>query len=120
MPVFCEKYGIAGKIDIFDTEKGELVERKNQIKKIYDGYRYQVYAQYFCLVEMGYAVNKIYLHSLVDNKRYSIALPGEKERQEFGDLIAQIGNFNLETKNFTQNKAKCQQCIYSELCDFYH
>ena len=37
-PVFCEKYGIIGKIDLFDVEKCMLTERKKKIVTIYDGY----------------------------------------------------------------------------------
>lgn len=35
--IYSQKYGIEGKIDIFNINKGELVERKNKIKQIYDG-----------------------------------------------------------------------------------
>mgnify|MGYP004528745651 FL=1 len=51
--VFSEKYGIQGKIDIFDIDKELLTERKNKFIKIYDGYIFQIYAQYFALKEMG-------------------------------------------------------------------
>ena len=33
-PVYCEKYNLFGKIDIFDISKGILTERKREIKKI--------------------------------------------------------------------------------------
>lgn len=42
--IYSQKYGIEGKIDIFNINKGELVERKNKIKQIYDGYVFQIYA----------------------------------------------------------------------------
>jgi CRISPR-associated protein Cas4 len=51
--IYSEKFGLIGKIDVYDNRKKELIERKAKIKKIYQGYLYQVYAQYFCLVEMG-------------------------------------------------------------------
>jgi CRISPR-associated protein Cas4 len=35
MPVYSEKYGIAGKIDIYDSEKKTLTERKTMIKKVW-------------------------------------------------------------------------------------
>ena len=120
IPIFSEKYNIGGKIDIFNKKTGELVERKNKIKTIYDGYRYQVYAQYFCLKEMGYKVKKILLHSLSDNKRYLINIPGKKEIAEFESLIAKIREFSINQSKFKQNKEKCARCIYSELCDFYY
>ena len=51
--VYCSEFNLIGKIDIFDIEKGLLTERKNKIIKIYDGYIYQLYAQYYALKEMG-------------------------------------------------------------------
>jgi CRISPR-associated protein Cas4 len=38
LDVFSEEFGLIGKIDIYDSEKKELIERKRQIKTIYDGY----------------------------------------------------------------------------------
>ena len=52
MSVYSEKYKLCGKIDIFNTETKNLVERKNKVEKIYDGYKYQLYAQYYCMLEM--------------------------------------------------------------------
>ena len=114
--VYSERYGICGKIDIYDQDKKELVERKNFISTIYDGYRYQVYAHYFCLQEMGYPVESIFLHSLKDNKRYGIPIPGEFEIQEFCDLLQRIESYSLEAP-FQQNIRKCRNCIYNTLCD---
>ena len=45
--VYSEKYGIIGKIDMYDESKKLLVERKKHITKIYDGYIFQLYAQYY-------------------------------------------------------------------------
>lgn len=79
--VYCERYNLIGKIDTFDTEKGILTERKKKIKTIYDGYVFQLYAQYFSLIEMGYSVKSIRLYSICSSilfmklktvKRYSI------------------------------------------------
>ncbi len=36
--VYCEKYGLLGKIDLFDVQKGILTERKKKIKTVFDGY----------------------------------------------------------------------------------
>lgn len=35
--VCSSKYNLVGKIDVFNIETGELVERKKKIKTIYDG-----------------------------------------------------------------------------------
>lgn len=93
--VYCEKYGLCGKIDVYDQENKFLIERKNKVVKIYDGYRYQLYAQYFCLKEMGYEVEKMFIHSLSDNKRYEIGLPAGSELEKFEKTINEIKNFDI-------------------------
>jgi CRISPR-associated exonuclease Cas4 len=57
--IYCERYKLCGKIDLFDADSGKLSERKREIKTIYDGYVFQVYAQYHALTEMGYKVKSI-------------------------------------------------------------
>lgn len=52
--VFCSEYILCGKIDIFDIDSGVLTERKKKIKTVFDGYVFQLYAQYFAMKEMGY------------------------------------------------------------------
>jgi CRISPR-associated exonuclease Cas4 len=115
--IYSEKYNIGGKIDVFDKGKGALIERKTKIKTIYDGYKYQVYGQYFCLTEMGYNVKKILFHSLTNNKRYEIPLPNKKEIKTFENHLQAIRSFRVEEKQFTANTQKCQHCIYAQLCD---
>ncbi len=116
--VYSEKYRLYGKIDLYNQNSHELVERKYHIKKIYDGYRSQVYAHYFCLQEMGYEVKKIFLHSLKDNKRYVITIPKKDEIEEFESLLERIWQYRLEHR-FQQNPKKCRQCIYNTLCDIH-
>ncbi len=119
VPVYSEKYGLFGKIDLFDLETGVLTERKKKIKTIYDGYVFQLYAQYFALCEMGYDVKTIRLYSFDDNKVYSIELPENDETMfsKFEKLIADIQSFSFD--NFKQNNLlKCQNCIYEPLCSF--
>jgi CRISPR-associated protein Cas4 len=65
--VYCEKYNLVGRIDTFDTATGVLTERKNSITAVYDGFRYQLYAQYFALSEMGDDVRALRLYSKKDN-----------------------------------------------------
>ena len=36
--VYCEKYNLIGKIDVFDEKTGVLTERKKKIKTVYGGY----------------------------------------------------------------------------------
>jgi len=115
LEVYSEEYRLCGKIDLFDKESGLLVERKNKVSKIYDGYLYQLYAQYFCLLEMGYVVKVLALYSLTDNKKYQIELPDDEAVKKFKNLIFAIRNFDLN--NFKDpSKAKCENCIYRQLC----
>lgn len=115
LEVYSEKYRLCGKIDLFDKESGVLMERKNKISRIYDGYLYQLYAQYFCLSEMGYSVKALALYSLSDNKKYEVDLPDNQAIETFESLISKVRNFDLE--NFKQPaKTKCENCIYRQLC----
>ena len=116
--VYCEEYGLIGKIDLFDAENGVLTERKRTVKTIYDGYVYQVYSQCLALREMGYEVVKIVIHSLTDNKNYIIPLPENDTEMflKFKKVIREMHEFKIE--NFVQNNAeKCKNCIYEPACD---
>jgi CRISPR-associated protein Cas4 len=117
--IFSEKYNLVGKIDIFDIKTKTLTERKKQIKVIYDGYILQIYAQYFCLIEMGYKVEHLKLYSKDDNKSYPIDLPTNNKimYDKFTKTIKDLQNFNLNDK-FTANIEKCKNCIYYNLCDY--
>ncbi len=116
--IYSEELGVIGKIDLFDTKKGILTERKNKIKKIYEGYYLQLYAQYFCLIEMGYEIKEIRFHSLSDNKIHKVSLPTEENKQKLKDTISNMNAFDLD-REFSQNPNKCKMCIYKELCDYY-
>ncbi len=114
MEIYSDKYNLAGKIDIYDKEKEILIERKTRIKQIFDGYRYQLYAQYFCFLEMGYSVKKMKLHSLEDNKNYKVNIPSEKEKEDFEKIIKKINNFNLNDL-LNHSCPNCKNNIYSNL-----
>ena len=118
MEVYSHRYNIAGKIDIFDQKKGLLSERKKRIKVIYDGYIYQLYAQYFALEDMGFSVKSLRLYSMDDNKSYPVEKPeNDPQRfQAFEALLADIRRFNLND-DFIPNPNKCSNCIYSHVCD---
>lgn len=117
--VYSEQYGIGGKIDLFKQAESHLIERKRSIKRIYDGYVFQLYGQCYALREMGYEVQKISLYSMLDLKTYAIPLPEENEtyRQRFEQLISNMKTFTLE--HFHQdNPLKCRRCIYRAACCF--
>jgi CRISPR-associated exonuclease Cas4 len=118
LTVYSEKYRLLGKIDTLDLHKKELCERKYSVSAIYDGFHYQIYAQYFALLEMGYKVDSLKIYSKKDNKNYQIKCPGKNEIHEFDMLIDNIRSFSLYD-SFSQSQLKCKKCIYNPLCDYY-
>ncbi len=116
LTVYAEKYNLLGCIDVFDVEKGLLTERKYSITAVYDGFRYQLYAQYFALTEMGYKVNEMRLYSKKDNKIYPIPLPTAHDIMRFEQLLEKIRSFSLDDP-FDLNPNKCKNCVYNPLCD---
>lgn len=116
--VYSERFNLIGKIDIFDTKKGVLRERKKKIKVIYDGYIFQIYAQYFALVEMGYDVKHLELYSIDDNKTYPVTLPDQDKEtfRRFVDTIDAMKTFHMDSFH-QKNMEKCRRCIYEPACD---
>lgn len=117
--IYCEKYNLVGKIDTFDSQSGVLTERKKKIKKVYDGYVFQLYAQYFALVEMGYTINTMKLYSMDDNKIYEIPKPEDNFQMlyKFEKTIYDINHFSI-SKFKQDNEFKCKNCIYEPLCSY--
>lgn len=116
--VYCEKYNLVGRIDTFDTATGVLTERKNSITAVYDGFRYQLYAQYFALSEMGYDVRALRLYSKKDNIVYPVPFPTASQINDFEYILKCIRDWNAE-RDFVPNPKKCRACIYSALCDCF-
>jgi CRISPR-associated protein Cas4 len=114
--VFSSEYGIVGKIDLFNTQTGELVERKTKIKRVYAGHRAQLYAQAICLRERGIKVRKMTIRSLKNNKKFLVPILSQKEEKRFGALVCKIKNFQPEKNKKVKNQKKCQECIYANLC----
>lgn len=116
--IFSEKYNLCGKIDIFDVDNGLLTERKKHISKIYDGYIFQLYAQFFCLSEMDYVVKNMRFYSSDNNKVFPVELPEENTEMysKFVKTIEEINCFDISSYN-PSNIGKCQRCIYENLCD---
>ena len=118
LEVYSEKYNLVGKIDIYNKSTKTLTERKKKIKEIYDGYVFQLYAQYFAMIEMGYEVDRLVIHSIDDNKNYDIDLPENNEEafHKFERTIAEIHRFDINSFSQT-NREKCSHCIYCPYCD---
>lgn len=106
LSVYSARLGIKGKIDVYDAKNKDLIERKYHVKQVYTGYKYQLYAQMYCLEEAGFSVKRLFLHSLSDNKRYEIPLPGKVGKKEFEDVIAKMKSFDaVSIRNHT-----CSHC----------
>ena len=112
--VFCEKYNLIGKIDILDRQTKTLIERKHKISKVYQGHIYQLYAQYFALLEEGYEIKKLKIYSISDNKNYFIPLPCPTDIMQFEIFLNQLANDTIF--HGEQNQAKNDTSIYN---DFY-
>lgn len=114
--VWSETLQIYGKIDIYRASTQTLIERKYILKQIFRGQLYQLWAQYFCMKEMGYDVKRLAFYESSTHKTYPISLPNEQERKELEYFIASFRRFN-PSQPITVNPNKCRHCIYCSLCD---
>ena len=116
LSVFSEDLGIIGKIDLYKAKEKLLLERKYRLEKIYQGQIYQLWAQYFCMIEMGYVVEQLAMYSISSNKLFPIKIPDTNDKAELKSFISRFKDFNpLEPINTNPNK--CAHCIYCNLCD---
>lgn len=114
--VYCEKYGLLGRIDIYDRRTRTLTERKYSVSAVWEGFRMQLYAQYFALQEMGCEVASLRIHSQKDNKTYHVPLPTRDDVMRFETILGQMRSFSMDAP-FDANPRKCPKCIYRALCD---
>lgn len=116
LPVYSSQYKLMGKVDVYRRKEKMLIERKYQLKQIFQGQIYQLWAQYFCLQEMGYEVERIAFYETSTNKMIPIPLPEEKGIIQFAAFIESFHQFNPADTIHT-NPNKCRHCIYCNLCD---
>ena len=116
LPVMSEQLGVMGKIDVYRKKEKKLIERKYQLKQIYQGQIYQLWAQYFCMVEMGYEVDKIAFYEISTNKTIPISLPTAENKHELMCFIQSFKEYDPSAP-FVANPNKCRHCIYCNLCD---
>lgn len=114
--IFSDELGICGKIDIYNAKEKSLIERKYQLKTIYQGQIYQLWAQYFCMIEMGYEVEKLSFYAISENKTFPIPIPSIPQKLELQQFIETFKSYNPED-TFSINTNKCAHCIYCNLCD---
>lgn len=112
--IYSEKLKIKGKIDIYDTQRKCLIERKYRVRQVYLGYRYQLFAQMYCVQEIGMIVSQLYIHSLADNIRHVIPLPDDQEKHEFELLINRMREFDHQMLQ-SHSCNNCDSNIYSQL-----
>ena len=116
LPVYSAQYRLMGKVDVYRKKEKLLVERKYQLKKIFQGQIYQLWAQYICLLEMGYEVEQMAFYEISTNKMIPISLPDEKGMAQFTTFIESFYQFD-PADEIHVNPRKCQHCIYFNLCD---
>lgn len=116
LPVFSEQLGLMGKIDVYKRKEKKLIERKYQLKQIFQGQIYQLWAQYFCMTEMGYEIRSIAFYEISTNKMMPISLPSDADRKELESFIASFKSFD-PLSPIRVNPNKCRHCIYCNLCD---
>lgn len=114
LSVYSSRLGIKGRIDLYDAKNKYLIERKYRVKNIYKGFRYQLYAQMYCLEEAGFTIAKLFIQSLSDNRRFEISLPSEEEKKEFEEIIDKMKSFDV-TAIQHHSCNHCQNNIYGLL-----
>lgn len=113
--VVSNKLGLYGKIDTYDVEQKKLTESKYLISTIYRGYYYQLWAQYFAMVEMGFDVEYLSLYSIKDDKEIVVPIPTSEDFEELRQHIRKIAHFDFN-QVIKVNPNKCKHCIYASLC----
>lgn len=116
LPVYSSRYKLMGKVDVYRQKEKMLIERKYRLKQIFQGQVYQLWAQYFCLREMGYEVEHIAFYEISTNKMIPVELPDKNGVMQFSSFIERYHQFDPSDK-ICVNYNKCRHCIYCNLCD---
>ena len=116
LPVYSEKYGLMGKIDVYRAKEKYLIERKFQLRNIYQGQIYQLWAQMFCLQEMGHEVKRLAFYETSAKRTIPVKLPTPDDILRFELFLHSFRNYD-PTLPFQPNLNKCRHCIYCNLCD---
>ncbi len=116
LPVCSEELKLVGKIDLYKQDRKLLIERKFQLKQIYRGQYYQLWAQYYCMREMGYEVEHLAFYETSTNKMIPVPLPDEETTKELKNFIRHFRDFSPDAST-NANMNKCTHCIYCNLCD---
>lgn len=116
LPILSEKYGLMGKIDIYKGKEQKLIERKYSLKQIFQGQIYQLWAQYLCMMEMGYTIQSLAFYEISTNKMIPVRLPTEEDMKGFESCLERFRSYD-PTAPMATNINKCRHCIYCNICD---
>lgn len=117
LPVYSEEYGLMGKIDVYKRKVKKLIERKYQLKQIFQGQIYQLWAQMLCMQEMGYEVETLAFYETSTNKMTPVAMPTPEDIERFRGFIKDFRSYEPGVTAFKVNPNKCRHCVYCNLCD---
>lgn len=73
--------------------------------------------QYFCMVEMGYSIEKIAFYEISTNQMFYQHLPTLENKRELETFIKEFRSFKPESTHFIVNPNKCRHCIYCNICE---
>lgn len=113
--VVSNKLGLYGKIDTYDIKQKKLIESKYLISNIYRGYYYQLWSQYFAMIEMGFEVEYLSFYSIKESKEIGVPIPTQSNLDELRQHIRKIAHFDF-SQAIKVNPNKCKHCIYASLC----
>ncbi len=116
LPIYSEKYGLMGKIDVYKIKEKYLIERKFQLRQIYQGQIYQLWAQMLCLQEMGYEVEHIAFYEISSKRTIPMNLPTSEDIRSLENFLSSFRNYD-PIQPFQPNPNKCRHCVYCNLCD---
>lgn len=117
LPVYSEEYGLMGRIDVYKRKEKKLIERKYQLKQIFQGHIYQLWAQMLCLREMGEEIELLAFYETSTNKMIPVPMPTEDDLMRFKGFLLRFRSFNPGSTPFIVNLNKCRHCVYCNLCD---
>lgn len=114
--VYSEKWKIYGKIDDYNPKTKELIEYKSTVAIVFQGYYYQIWAQYLCLQEMEIEVEKLAFFDFKTQNKIELPLPTAQQITQLQNHIKKVQRFDFHTE-IQINSNKCMRCIYNNLCE---
>jgi len=118
LKVFSCELGLMGVIDLYRKDEKHLVELKTKVgDNLFLGQKAQLWAQYYCLSEMGYRVERISVYEKSTGIFHDVKIPDNDDKQVLTDLIRKFREFDFSQK-IEINTKKCTHCIYCNLCPY--